>query len=32
MDDITSNLYKTMELMSFKELFYFDSLNSNINY
>ncbi|CAK64459.1 unnamed protein product (macronuclear) [Paramecium tetraurelia] len=29
MDDFTSNLYKTIEIASSKELFYFDSLNNN---
>ncbi|CAD8124159.1 unnamed protein product [Paramecium sonneborni] len=29
MDDITSNLYKTIQINSTKELFYFDSLNNN---
>ncbi|CAD8190035.1 unnamed protein product [Paramecium pentaurelia] len=29
MDDFTSNLYKSIEIASFKEFFYFDSLNNN---
>lgn len=32
MDDFTSNLYKTIEINSSEELFYFDSLNSMMNY